>query len=428
MKRIICLLFLVFLFLFPLAFFASAQQGAVSTEKVVIRVLSYTSEPTKTVQEEIFAEYDKANENIELQVDRVPFNELYRKIAISVASESPYDVIYVDGPLTKNYAYNNIIIPLNEYFTEEELSDFLPASINEGSFNGNIYSIPERQSATAIIYNKKYLEEAGITPPSKLEDAWTMNEFLEVLKQVTQRDENGRVTRWGLTQMSKYRVYSDYSFIRSNGSDENHPTFLGISPDGSTVSGYLDHPDTIEALKFWQDLHQVYKVIPTQQSPSMFENGLSVFYQAAGTSVGKLNKEYPDIEWGIMPQPYFKTPIVHTGSFHWGVSAKSKYKNQAVDFVKYITNPENATKLHLAVQQIPARRSVLDNVKTYESYPMKVYKESMKEWGEPRTQTVAFREYEDIMLKMLKDIILGANVEERVVLTVKDINAVLSKY
>jgi ABC-type glycerol-3-phosphate transport system substrate-binding protein len=420
---------LMLIVLLPFSMFAEGSQEESETEQQsVLKVLSYTTEPTKTIQEEIFSTYDQEHPNVDVRVDRVPFNELYRKIAVSVASEEPPDVIYVDGPLSKNYAANDIIISLSDYFSNDELSDFLPASIDEGSYQGEIYTIPERQSATAVIYNKKHVEEAGIKPPTQLEDAWTMDEFLNVLNKVTKKDSSGRVSVWGLTQMSKYRVYSDYSFIRSNGQSEDHPTFKGISDDGSTVDGYLDHPNTIEALKFWQDLHQTHKVMPTQQSPSMFENGMSVFYQAAGTAMGKLDKDYPDMDWSVMPQPYFQTPIVHTGSFHWGVTTKSENKEVAVDFIKYITNPENAMKLHQAVQQIPNRISVFEDSEIYKEYPRKVFKDTSLEWGEPRPQTVGFREYEDIMFNVLKDIILGEDVEERATRGVSEIESELEKY
>ncbi len=402
--------------------------AAAPAKSVSLRVLSYTTEPVPRVQDAIFAKFMSANAGIKLEVERVPFNELYRKIAVAVASGTPYDAIYVDGPMTNSYARNGIIIPLDPYFSKEELADFFPSSIEECSADGKLYAIPERQSATAVFFNKKLLATTGIAVPDRLENAWSMDQFSDVLKKVTQRDSAGKVTVWGLAQMSKYRLYSDYSFIRSNGADKNSPVFKALDAANKTASGYLDHPDTIAALKFWQDLHQVHQVMPTQQSPDMFENGLSAFYQASDIAVGRLKKDFPNLDWGVMPQPFFKTPIVHTGSFHWGIMDKSQNQAAAVRFLKYVTSKEALTEFHLGIGQLPPRKSIFESVDSYKNYPQKLFADSLMKWGVPRPQTPAYSEYENFMFQMLKDIILGADVKAAVADTVKKVNEVLKKY
>ncbi len=402
--------------------------AAVSAGAATLRVLSYTTEPVPRVQDGIFAKFMVANPDIKLEVERVPFNELYRKIAVSVATGTSYDAIYVDGPMTKSYAKNGILIPLDPYFSKAELADFFPSSIEECSADGRLYAIPERQSATAVLFNKKLLAATGIIIPERLENAWSMDQFLDVLKKVTKKDATGKVLVWGMVQMSKYRLYSDYSFIRSNGADKNSPVFKALDATNKTVSGYLDHPDSIAALKFWQDLHQVYQVMPTQQSPDMFENGLSVFYQCSDIAVGRLRKDFPTLEWGAMPQPFFKTPIVHTGSFHWGIMDKSQNQAAAVKFLKYVTSREALTEFHLGIGQLPPRKSIFESVDSYKNYPQKLFADSLMKWGVPRPQTPAYSEYENFMFLMLKDIILGADVKTTVADTVKKVDEVLKKY
>jgi len=401
---------------------------ALAEEKVTLRVLLYTTQPPASMHDELIEKFEKENPNISISVRRVPFGELYRQTTISVASDDPPDVFYVDGPMTASYAYNKILLPLDDYYTEEELKDFLLASIKEGSYNGKLYSVPERQSAIALFYNKDYTDAAGIYPPKELENAWTWPEFLEVLKKVTKRDEDGNVQTWGLTQVSKHTLYSDLTIIRSAGQSKNSLTYKAISDDKTTVSGYLDSPEAKEAFQFLQDLHQKYKVTPLEQTPDMFENGMSVFHMSPGHTSGRLEKEFPDLNWGVTPLPYFNTPITHTGSFHFGVSRKTEHPDEAVQFVKFMTNTENSKYFYEGVLQLPARFSVFEQIDRYDDYPLKIFYDSMVEWGEPRPRMPAYREYESLVNDMLKNINLGEDVDKALDYTVKKINNILLRY
>ena len=309
-KRIFALIGLVLLIV------TVAATVALAEEKITLRALLYTTQPPASLHDALIEKFQQENPNIEIVVRRVPFGELYRQTIISVASDDPPDVIYVDGPMVASLAYNKILLPLDDYFTEEEMQDFLPASVEEGSYEGKFYAVPERQSAIVLFYNKDYTDAAGIYPPQTLEEAWTWPEFLEVLKKVTKRDDTGNVEIWGLTQVSKHTLYSDLTIVRSAGESRESPTFKAISDDGTTVSGYLDTPEAKMALQFLQDLHQKYQVTPVEQMPDMFENGMSVFHMSPGHTAGRLTSEFPDLNWGVTPLPYFNTPITHTGSFH----------------------------------------------------------------------------------------------------------------
>jgi hypothetical protein len=54
--------------------------------------------------------------------------------------------------------------------------------------------------------------------------------------------------------------------------------------------------------------------------------------------------------------------------------------------------------------------------------------ETLVSWGQPRPQTPAFREYDQLMVTMLNDIAKGAPVADTVGATVPKVDAALAKY
>ena len=47
----------------------------------------------------------------------------------------------VDGPVTASYAARGYLLP-DEFYSEKELAEWFPSSIESGSYNGKLYSIP----------------------------------------------------------------------------------------------------------------------------------------------------------------------------------------------------------------------------------------------------------------------------------------------
>lgn len=401
----------------------ATQGGAAATQ---IRVLLQSGEPQQSTHDQQIADLRKAYPDIRVQVERVPFTELYRTIAVAAATGKPPDVIYADGPMVWSYAHQGLIAPLDDYFATEDIADYLPSALAQVQYDGRIWAIPERESAMALLYNTDYTRQAGIEPPQTLDSAWTWNEALEAFKKTT-RTSGSRVDVWGLVFMSTWSVYSQYPIVRSAGTPGS-PTFMGMSPDGTTVDGYWNTTEALDAFQFWQDLHMKHKVAPVQQTPDMFESGLSAFYLATDMALGKIRKHYPDLNWDATPIPYFVTPMTHTGSFTLAISAASKHKDEAATFIRFMTSKEQALKSHQGIGQLPARQSVLTASPQYQKYPGKLYLETLFQWGTPRPRTIAYSEYDAILLEAMRDIGQGANVRSTVEAAVRKMDAELAKY
>ena len=95
----------------------------------------------------------------------------------ATSPQGPADILFVDGPTVSVYAANDIIVPLDDMFPEEDWEDFLDSTKNQGTYDGKIYAIGATESSVALYYNRDMLDAAGIKAPDKLEDAWTWSEL-----------------------------------------------------------------------------------------------------------------------------------------------------------------------------------------------------------------------------------------------------------
>jgi fructooligosaccharide transport system substrate-binding protein len=376
---------------------------------------------------QIFDEFEKKHPNIKINAQFLPWGELIKKLVVSAAGQNPPDVFYVDAPLLPKFASSKVIAPMDKYYSEAELNDMLPMTREDGTYNGKFYGPAESQSAMALFYNKKMFAAAGIEVPTKIEDAWTWEETLEILKKMTKVDKNGRTIVYGLGLLQPPSFYDWGWVVRSKGTPGSK-TLKAISSNGKTVKGYLDTPEAIEGFQFIADIFNKWKVAPKVFIPDMLETGKCAAILGNESLIGNINLNYPGFEYGIAPLPYFKTKIVHTGSLHYCLSAKTGYPKETAELIKFMGGTESSILMFHKLEQVPALKSVYAKVSEYDTYPRKLMKEQLYETGAVRPRTVGFMEYDQIFTKTLNDIIAGADVKQSVKQMVNRIDMQLKKY
>ena len=112
--------------------------------------------------------FEAENPDVKVNVQGFPFRNLFEVIEVKMQSKATdVDVIGVDVPLVASYAIRDYLLPLNDYFTEDDMSVWLPAARESAFYNGQLLAPPLRTSSAPLYYNKDIFEEAGIEfPPS----------------------------------------------------------------------------------------------------------------------------------------------------------------------------------------------------------------------------------------------------------------------
>ena len=404
---------------------------------VTLRFLALDDDIQLTAWKEMLAEFQKLEDGkyaeVQLEFETVPFRELFPKIESSVAAGFTFDLFQADGPDMKHYGFNRVVVPLQEHFTDEELKQWFPQSIEEGSFRGELLGPPIMQSCSLLMYNKDMTDAAGVNPPAALADAWTMDEAMEAwVKTTVDEDGDGVPEQWGVRwgQGTWTGDYEHGIFRRSNG-EKGSDAWKGMGDDGVTFRGFLDSDESIEAMQFYQDMHLKEKVTPIEAIPEIFESRQSAFMVTPDNRIGRLNFMHGDdgFNWGVSGIPYFKTPVCHTGSWHYGISPNTEHFEEALAFVKYASSDDGARIWYKHVRQLPANIGLFNELPEYaEDGRQRIWLDAMNEYGIPRIGTPGYTEYQQMFAEAAFNIAVGADPAEQLGAAAGRVEGLVAKY
>jgi fructooligosaccharide transport system substrate-binding protein len=397
-----------------------AAAPALAQDAVTIQFLTIDDEDMLIATQqmiEAFKASDPKYANVTVEVQSVPFEQLFPTIETAVAAGAELDVFLADGPDIKHYAYNEAIIPLADYYTEEELAEWVPQSVEEGSFNGTFYAPAIMQSCSLMFYNKDMTDAAGLEPPQEVQ-GWTMDEAWDAWQKTTVDNTcDGVPDTWGLRWgQGTYQGDYEHGIMRRSAGEKGSPSYQGIGPDGITFQGYLDTPEAIASFEDYRDWHQGDRAVTPQEPIDniWFSKG-AAFYVSPDNAVGTINRLYPDgdFNYGVTGIPYYAdgAQVCHTGSWHFGVSPQTKNQEVSVALAKFFAGPEGSKIWYDTVRQLPARVELLNTLPEYNEYPQQLFNEGLQTIGIPRIQTPGYTEYQQYFGQMAQDIAQAENVD-----------------
>jgi ABC-type glycerol-3-phosphate transport system substrate-binding protein len=372
---------------------------------------------------------------IDLDVISTPFADLDRTIRSTPNDPAPPDLLLVDSSNIPTYATLGLLRPLDDVFSAEDQADFLPAPLANSTWDGHFWGPALTESSQGLYYNKEILDRYGIVPPSTLADAWTWSQardvFIEV--QAKEREARGDDRFWALTPAYAYSgirsgaIYDYGSVVRSNG-ETGSPTFMVVSEDGMTASGYVNTPEAVEAYEFLQKLWNDDALATRSESQDIFTTGQAAFWFASMYHHTIIDTDAPDLAWGVTPLPYFKTPVVHTGSFHVVASGLGENQDLAAQLVQFLGMPANLEQTNKTAGQIPPRFSGLPNAPEINEAPLKIFTDTATTWGHSRPRSAGASELNTIWSAMLADILEGAPAQDAADTAAEELDRQLARY
>jgi multiple sugar transport system substrate-binding protein len=158
-----------------------------------------------------------------------------------IASGTPPDLIYLDRQQVASLAAKGALTPLDSCVKDQNVdtSQYRQAALDEASFDGKLYALPEFTNQRTLIVNDTAVSEAGL----KVSDVQTTDwdKLKEVTKKLTAM-EGGNLTRIGFDpKIPEFFIM----WAKGNGVDL-------LSKDG--LKANLDDPKAVEALAFTKSL------------------------------------------------------------------------------------------------------------------------------------------------------------------------------
>lgn len=300
-----------------------------------------------------------------------------------------YDIIAFDAPKCAGYAKSNMFVDMTELIGDY-VDDFIPASVNR--YKGKVYGLPIQESSAGFYYNKKMMNEAGITD-GDLEryktNGWTYEQFYTVCKKL---QTAGKKIDMQLASSGETCTYLLYPFGNSAGGEY-------VASDGKTVTGYLDSAKTKAGFQFIKEcITKGYADYTTDGDEFLAQTkGNVAMYLSSGWTI-------PDIEhayaknftggWGILPYPHASdSPAVSaTGSWSFAITNNGvRDKSAAVELIKWMTSDASATTITNATGMIPAKTTM--NVSYDKNSPRDVLYGQLVNTGKPRPSMPAYADF-----------------------------------
>lgn len=221
---------------------------------------------------------------------------------------------------------------------------------------GAIYGLPKDVGPFSFGYNKTMFEAAGIPLPDP-DQPYTMDEFREVAKQLTQdTNGDGKLDQWGTGLNATWNLQA---FVWSNGAD-------WADPERTTVT--VDDPKFIEALQVFADIQNVDKSTPsiaeaqTLDTYQRWMKGEIGFFPVGPWDVSTYAKL--DFDWDLIPYPVMSTGQTATwvGSLGIAVAEQTQHPELAAKLAVYLSaNKDAQTSLWQAGVQIPNLIDMAEN-------------------------------------------------------------------
>ncbi|MCY1706301.1 ABC transporter substrate-binding protein [Pannonibacter sp. SL95] len=247
-----------------------------------------------------------------------------------------------------------LIVPFDDYIKTDAdkawLNGFYPAFMENSQTGGKTYGIPFQRSTPVMYWNKEAFKEAGLDP--EVAPA-TWEELVSFGQKLTKKDANGNVTQWGVRIPT-----SGFPYWLFQGLTTPNDVILANS-DGNKTN--FDDPKVIEAAQYLVDLstkHGVMEpgIVEWGATPkAFFERQAAIMWTTTG-NLTNVRKNAP-FEFGVAMLPANKRRGAPTGggNFYLFKGSSDEQLAAAVDFVKWISAPEQAAKWTIATGYVAPR-------------------------------------------------------------------------
>jgi multiple sugar transport system substrate-binding protein len=229
----------------------------------------------------------------------------------------------------------------------------------------------------ALYYNKDLFNNAGIAEPPAFWD----NTFQQYVKKLTKQDTKGQIIQAGVGMGGSTNIERSADILAmlmmQNGAvmidDSGQVTFNSVPP-GYATQNYVPG---LEALRFYTDFANPAKEVYSWNKD--LDNSLNMFTQnklammfAYSYDLPIIKAAAPKLNFAVAPLPQIENsaqPVNFANYWVETVSKKSLHKNEAWDFVQFMTQADQA-KLYLAkANRPPALRSLITKPDFYNTDP-----------------------------------------------------------
>ncbi|TXL66792.1 ABC transporter substrate-binding protein [Cerasibacillus terrae] len=248
----------------------------------------------------------------------------------------------------------------NDSEAQEMMDDFFPGFMLNSEAEGKTWSVPFQRSTVLLYYNKDMFKEAGLDPEQA---PTTWDEVVDYGEKLTKDGQ------WGIELPATISGYWIYQALALQNGDGNL-----MSDDGKEV--YFDTKEAKDALQYWIDLSTKHQIMPegvldwTTVPTDFIEGKTAMMLSTTGNLTNVKNNA--NFEFGVAFLPGNERLATPTGGGNFYIFKDISEERQlaAMEFIKWIAQPERAAEWSIDTGYIATRQS------SYETPELKEYTNS----------------------------------------------------
>ncbi|MBA4493300.1 extracellular solute-binding protein [Paenactinomyces guangxiensis] len=325
---------------------AEGEKGSKPSGEITVWVhpfMPQAKQQEKAVRDQIIESFKKNHPEVTVKIEEIPWPNREQKILTALAANQGPDVFYIIPDQLSQFAHKGILEPLSPYLKDYDLSDFSESSLTPAKYKNEIYALPILQSVMSMYYNLDIVKEIG-EDPDHLPKTW--DEF----------------KMWA----AKARGKGKYAVNLESGNTPNMTLYPFIWQAGGQVINddgkvTINEPESVEAFNYVNDLYKNGWVpadsLTSQSQFPEFRAGKMLAAFGDSSFVSTVKAEPLTFKWTVGPILENKEKVTYGTTGMFAVAKNSKNKKAAVEFVKHMTNEENAKLFNENTRYIPARKS-----------------------------------------------------------------------
>jgi len=362
---------LVFVLLAASFSFGCAPKDANKTAKTTIVVWHWMTDREPAFQE--LAKRYEAKTGVKIDFELYAPSDAYsQKVRAAAQGSNLPDIFGILGEKRDfaSFVRAGHILDLTPYMQEDNASwknSFFEKALAVNEFpQGNtyqakpgIYGVPIDIMTIQMLYNKNLLKQLGLNPQRP---PATFEEFLSIGKKIKEANMQGMVSGWGEVWMIDC-LANNYAF-NIMGKDKVLATIKGDVP-------YTD-PDWVKVLGLFvqmRDSGVLANGIVTminKTAEQLFANEKAVFAFNGSWCVNVYKGMNPNLNYAAMlpPEASDKFPMAIWGGAgsSFMVNGRAKNKEEAVKFLKWLTDRDQQAYLAETTNNLPANKNSLSKI------------------------------------------------------------------
>jgi multiple sugar transport system substrate-binding protein len=329
------------------------------------------------------------------------------------ARNSKPDIVAVDVIWPGDFAARGWIAPLDDYFSQDELAEYVPGFLAAAQVDGSTYAIPLYIDGIHLFYRADLLEKYGFEAPTTWEDL--IMQAQTIVEGEGDPDLVGFVSMWAKIE-GLFMNWLAF-FQGAGGTFFDADGKLAVNSDAGvksleTMVGMLESgvaPESV--LTFRPDDARI-----------LFQQGRAVFLMVQDFVLAPLTAEDSPVADSVAftRVPYFAgnedTNTTVIGGFLLAVNAHSEHVDKAAEFIKCFTSYESQVQASLIQGKVPTRPEVYQDERVVADAPevAALGADFVYAFARPSAQTgTAYPEISEIMQTEITAALLGEKTPQQ---------------